>query len=297
MTDTTTTTTTTTTPLTLVDLVQLTGVGIQMIQMLQYSDVQRLACTAKPFATLLLLHPHSSMGQVVLWLRDVQLLDYVPCASSTLSTKLVQALYERTVRILSYEDGGHVRPEPLPNVTTLYDVYNQSWSYRFFGTSKPFSFQTVHSLDLEEWELEPGTAFETQVDTTKQDIHDDDDKLDTDPNHIVHHPNKRQRRNNLLECSSSSCHDRYVERVYYVNGSPYCGACMDTSCKLKLCFCVEHYHVHNTDWSLSEPSYTDATDTPEFWGLHESEFWVRLWYTQPYNSGELRLIGQGPRAR
>lgn len=251
----------------------VTSVGI--LECLRIADIQRLVCTSKRWGPLIM----ENCQDVVSWLRDLEALYSLDCRSDSLLRKMSHSIKTRQYRVMRYEEGCF---EPKIGGQSLFEVLDKNWHYSVFASTEPFRFSTVHHLDLEEYEVFPGDAY------TDLEVCSDEDKHDGTP--------RVKKQKTTLACSSPFCkqpHD--VSRVYHVYEKPYCGCCLDNSNYLRLQFCKAHVTGKNTDWSVEELRY--RTKPTNNWGLQENEFWVHIWHATPYNIGEIRFIGIGPRLR
>mmetsp|Transcript_7246 Transcript_7246/g.11026 ORF Transcript_7246/g.11026 Transcript_7246/m.11026 type:complete len:335 (-) Transcript_7246:39-1043(-) len=278
-------------------------IAICIISHLQYFDVQRLACTSPTFAKFLSIYHHETsidhdsnadLKHIVYWLRDLEVLRSLGC-SGYLYRKISRSIYHKTYRIMSFEEGAHDNPQ-VEEETTLFDIFETSFPYRFFGLTPNFQFSHVHPLDLEERELEIGEMF-------------DDIYYDKETHTYLAPGDTSSYKGEGLECDHGHCQEEFVSRVFYVNGKAVCGKCIDEMCLLKLRFCAKFYKADNSSFEVKELEYGNkeedspsiissnrrGLDAPSRWGLNEDEFWAQLWYSAPYNYGELRFIGTGQR--
>lgn len=272
----------------------------RIVEYLRFGDHQRLICSSK-----LIYEDHkrrmdstneTPYKDTILWLRDMEVLYSLSCPRR-LRNKMSQAIKFKKYYIMSYCQGGH-DPQIETHSKTMFDMFESNWKVYFFGGVEDFLFGTVHSLDLEERELEKGEAYDEIIEDDDDDDNEKEDNSeaetgnsDGDDNNDDHlHVNKKQR---MLKCQSIFCETPAARRVYYVNQSVYCGSCLDASCFLKLRWCYEHYKCGNSEWSARELPYNN--NGIDQWGLEDNQFWARIWYTQPYNEAEIRFIGVGER--
>jgi len=271
---------------------QHTTIAISVVSHLGYFDVQRLACTSHAFAKCLSIDEknhdsNADLKHIVCWLRDLEVLRSLGC-SGYLFRKISRAINNKTYRIMSFEEGAHDVPQ-IEEEKTLFDVFETSFPYRFFGLTPDFQFGNVHPLDLEERELEIGEMF-------------DDVYYDKETHAYL--PDTHEGEG--LKCDHMHCKQEFISRVFYVNGTAVCGKCIDQMCLLKLRFCAEFYKAGNSSFKMKELDYGDEEDFPSIsnkwgldfpsrWGLSDDEFWVQIWCAAPYNYGELRFIGAGQR--
>lgn len=262
-------------------------ISIHIALYLGYFHIQRLTCTSKDFNLCLsLVHSQDpsqkKLHHVIQWLRELEVLYSLRCSNHLLN-KISNAIYHKAYRIMSFEQGGD--EHQLMEEKTLYELFERQFPYRFFGGSSYFYFETCHPLDLIERELEPGEMF----DDVCYNVNDEGTMVTAyEPETYI---------GEGLDCHFEHCKEPLIKRVFYVSGSSICGKCMDTNCILKLRFCSEFYRAQNSSFEVKELKYDSNNDdeSPEKWGLKSNEFWARIWYTAPYNVGELRLIGVGPR--
>ena len=261
---------------------QQSTIAISIISHLGYFDVQRLACTSRTFAKLLSINQqdknsnNEDLQHIIYWLRDLKVLHSLQCPKYLLH-KISHAIYNKSYRIMSFEEGAYDTPQ-IEEEKTIFHVFETSFPCRFFGSTPDFQFNNVHPLDLEERELEVGEMFD--------DVCYDKETSEYQPSTYG---------GDGLECDFMHCKQDFVSRIFYVNGKAVCGKCIDEVCFLKLRFCAEFYRADNSSFNVEELDYDDKEDLPSRWGMGNDEFWAQIWYTAPYNYGELRFVGVGPR--
>lgn len=281
----------------------------RVLACLRIADVQRLSCTNHRLGALVGRHEDS----VLAWLKDLEVLRCLDCPEALLR-RMSLAIRSRQYRVMSYEGGAH-DPIPAEGGASLFDVFDRMWDTFGHDRNGPLRFATAHPLDLEELEVFREEAYDDIAE--HQDEGGDNDEVqsrqrDSDNDNEFQSSPLPKKQKMLCastgapapECSSKFCvHKHSASRLYHLAGnSSYCGACLDGSNYLKLMFCSVHVTGKNTDWSVKEIDYSEQvkyqpTAQKEYWGLQDNEFWVRVWYSAPYNVGELRFIGVGPRGR
>lgn len=222
-------------PLLLDLLMSKDQLGAQVLEYLRYGDLQRLTCVNRALAKRLRHDDHdtSSRYQAIrMWLRELEVLYSLKCPPALLR-KMSATIRAQNFRVLAYENRDMERPGPVQGVPSrMYDVLESYWEQSLFFDVSYFSFATVHYADLEEWGLEVGVACD---DVKKPNEEDDEDDGDNHYENNDQPPNKRQRQ--MLTCTSIFCTDSSnVTRVYYIRQTPYCGACLDRDCFLRLRF-------------------------------------------------------------
>jgi len=298
-------------PLNLLDILDCVGADFdrRILECLDFEDVQDMACACKTLAAVPRRHS-DVMEKILDAYRDSYLIRLWPCQSRELRRKILKAIRRREYRIVYFDVDEFLLSHW--NGKSLYDALSQSWGNEIpFGRLASWSsFSSAHHSDLEEIGLDRGLAYDdTQVwdneveETAEGGLEESDDEPSS---------NKRQRREDLLQCDAKDCRNPNVSRVYFVRPKfsrvsgagteSYCGTCMDKSNALRLRWCSEHLgHFVNNEWELQEyPSYRHGWEhtklnSPASWGLQEGEFMARLFTSSaPFNISEIRFIGRGP---
>eukprot|EP00523_Entomoneis_sp_CCMP467_P000338 CAMPEP_0168747156 /NCGR_PEP_ID=MMETSP0724-20121128/15517_1 /TAXON_ID=265536 /ORGANISM="Amphiprora sp., Strain CCMP467" /LENGTH=285 /DNA_ID=CAMNT_0008794949 /DNA_START=33 /DNA_END=893 /DNA_ORIENTATION=+ len=279
------------------------SLGALVLEFLRLADVQRLCQTSKPFQ-----HVSKQHAAIVKWLRDLEVLYCLGCPDE-LRQRISLSIREHGTdyRVMSYEEGGFMTRFDEDSIFGAIDTRWYDWILDLY--SPQCRFATMEGFQLEEYcGLENGEAYETLDSESESDEEEEDQDDEDDVEQPVSDddgpssPAMKKLRYSM--CSSQFCSsqrlDTSVSRLFNIEDKQYCGHCLDESTFLKLMFCSRHMSGHNgTDWKVVEPKYQKEGNepAPEEWNLQENEFWVRLYFHQPYNYGELRFIGIGPRGR
>jgi hypothetical protein len=190
-------------------------------------------------------------------------------------------MYRQVYRVVLYDPAGYPS-----TYQTLESAFSLDWGIlcNTDNADPDFSFETATSEVLT-WDsiMEDENAFDEIIMSVDDDKNNDHDK------------SKRQRR---IGCSSIFCDKVKRNMIYWVNDTSYCGSCLDKDRLLALRFCSQHSMGKEVRWSVFEQPYNDrdAREQAQM-SLQENEFWVHLQSSQPYNYGEFRFIGVGPRRR
>ena len=329
--------------------------AVCVTKFLRLADFKRLCCTSRSIhhtlsraAAAVVANKEDStdsdLRATVAWLADLEILYALGCSSeTTLVRKISEAILDAPARcrVTMYCPAGGPPGDDgtiFPTMTEAFIEFN-SLVCTEDGCEK-LSFRDAHEFDLEHQNLQSERDY-CFVGGDGDKDNDEEEKLQrnelvrlgldsdgSDDEDAPESSSKRQR-TNRNGCDSQFCADGTnckipKRRMYYVQTSQYCGACIDSDIYLFLRFCSEHRvggdYRNNTCWDIQEAEYVndetkvnhpnknlqllpvlqqkkkdEAKEAKEWLQLKNDEFWVTIWKTDPLHSCELRLIGVGPR--
>lgn len=248
--------------------------GKNCVQFLTFPDLLRLAVCSKSLNSV-----HSRHRDASDWLRDLEILNCLPCDDDdddNLRRKMSKSmrLYPDRVRCL-YDFSEDEERGPSLVAKTLHDAYEHGFLTIWNGLA----------------------VFRSRVGSRIVSCCEGDEFVDIPATDRWANPNgsssyKRQR--TTRACSGCSVS---VGRLFCINSTLYCGACVASSTLLKLKFCSEHLEAGGDRPDYTLESIQDRTaDEKRRWGLKEDEFWVRLLIYEPYaNTSEIRFLGVTPK--